>query len=48
MTTRPDHVDRMVFTETVQLRQMYDASRHRLHLPPKNLTPVVLMQRSVQ
>lgn len=45
--SRPDAIDKAVYTETCQLRQMYDASRKRLRLPPKELTPVTLMQRSV-
>ena len=47
MSRRPDAIDKDVMTNTIQIRQMYQQARARLHLPPKELSPVVLMQRSV-
>ena len=45
---RPDAIDKDVLTNTLQVRKMYADARQRLHLPPKELSPVVLMQRSVR
>ena len=47
MSRRPDKIDKMVFSETHAIRKEYQEARERLHLPPKELSPIVIMQRSV-
>lgn len=45
--TRPDDLDKDVYTNTMQLRKIYYDACDKLHIPPRKLTPVTLMQRSV-
>lgn len=44
---RPDAIDTMVMFETMSIRRRYVEACQRLHIPPRQLSPVVLMQRSV-
>jgi hypothetical protein len=48
MDERPDNIDKMVYTETMQLRKLYEDACERLGLKPRKLTPVTIMQRSVR
>jgi hypothetical protein len=48
MDDRPDKIDKMVYTETMQIRKLYEETCIRLGLKPRVLTPIVIMQRSVQ
>jgi len=45
--TRPDQIDKMVYSNTMQVRNTYYEACMRLGLSCTNLTPVTLMQRSV-
>jgi hypothetical protein len=47
MDNRPDQLDKMVYTETWRVRNMYYEICRKLGLIPKTLTPVTLMQRSI-
>lgn len=47
MDSRPDQLDKMVYSETFRVRNMYYQACHNLGLTPRELTPVTLMQRSV-
>lgn len=47
METRPDSIDKDVYTSTIQIRKLYEDACLRLHIRPRELTPVTLMQRSV-
>lgn len=44
---RPDQIDKMVYSETLRVRQLYYSACERLRQKPRQLSPVVLMQRSV-
>ena len=48
MEERPDQIDKMVYTETCQLRKLYKEACERLGQKPRRLTPVTIMQRSVR
>jgi hypothetical protein len=48
MGERPDNIDKMVYTETMQIRKLYEEACVRLGLKPLKLTPVTIMQRSVR
>ena len=45
---RPDHIDRMVYSATQQVRNQYIQSCANLHLQPRDLSPVVIGMRSVR
>jgi hypothetical protein len=42
-----DEVDKLVYTNTVQIRKEYDEARKRLGLPPRDLTDVTIGMRSI-
>jgi len=48
MNDRPDNIDKMVFSATHAVRKDYHAACYRLGLRSRDLTPPVLMQRSVR
>jgi hypothetical protein len=48
MDERPDQIDKMVFTETQQIRRLHAEACKRLGLAQRKMTPVTLMQRSVR
>ena len=45
---RPDQIDKMVYTGTHRVRNMYYEACERLGLTPTTLTPIVIMQRTVR
>jgi hypothetical protein len=48
MAERPDKIDKMVYSETLAIRKLYRKACERLGQEPRELTPVTIMQRSVQ
>jgi len=44
----PDHIDRMVYSATMQVRAQYVQSCRNLGIQPRTLTPPVIGMRSVQ
>lgn len=47
MNERPDSLDKMVYSATHKIRNIYYDACERLGIKPTTLTPITLMQRSV-
>ena len=47
MNDRPDAIDKMVYTETTKIRKLYEEACKRRGVKPRELSPIVIMQRSV-